>query len=69
MTDQQSGQQEQSARTQAQNALNHAHHALDEARHSNVNRDQDIQAAQEQLYKAQQEHLQANVSDSQDKLS
>jgi hypothetical protein len=70
MTDQQSNQQEeQSARTEAQNALNQALHALNEAKHSNVNQDQDVQDAKEQLYKAQQAHLQAKVSDSQDTLS
>ncbi|WP_028550285.1 hypothetical protein [Paenibacillus sp. UNC451MF] len=69
MTDQQSNQHEQSARTKAQNELNHALHALNEATHSNVNREQDVQAAKEQLQKAQLEHMQAKVSDSQDSLS
>lgn len=69
MTDPQSNQQEQSARTKAQNALNQAFHALNEARHSNVDLDQDVQAAEEQLYKAQQDHMLAKLSEDADTLS
>ncbi|SFL49399.1 hypothetical protein SAMN03159341_106352 [Paenibacillus sp. 1_12] len=69
MTDQQSNHQDQSKRTQAQNSLNHALHTLNEATHSNVNREQDVQEAKEELYKAQLEHMQANGSDSKDTIS